>query len=340
MFDWPPGAIKEIRNDLVSLYWSFLAVATLLIIIFEFFKFSEKRLDVVGILRRVVISIILLWSFEDVLGFISMVTDGVVERIGGVRGLMELMKERQDSFQEQASSWFDFRTMFIYGLNILCYMVALLGYYVTDILIHFTYSILYVLSPLLILAFVSESTAFITMNLYKGIFHISLWKILWSLLGVLLLNLANVSEDGNWSGFLMQALFNVCIGLSMLLIPFFTKSLIGDGLVSAASGAAAFATMPVAKVVKDAPMKALKYGAKKFSSARKRWAQKSELAKRKNSRGKQLSLAPQKTAAKRNANKKMSKLGTQGPRTAKRRAKKKKRIRPNQNGRKTTKKRR
>ena len=344
MFDWLPDVIREVRNDLISLYWSFLVIAMLLVIIFEFFKFSEKRLDVVGILRRVVVSVVLLWSFEDVLGLITFITDGVVERMGGVAGLQGLLKELGKDYEEATLDLFDFRGMILYALNVLCYLVALLGYYVTEVLIHFVYATLYVLSPLMILAFVFESTSYVTKNLYMGIFHVSLWKVLWSLLGVLLLNLANVPEDGTWGGFFMQALFNIFVGLSMLLIPLFARSLIGDGLVGAASGAAGFATLPVANMIKKLPGKVLKHGLKKASSARKRWPQKKGLTKGRNIFSGRSLFSFGKNAAKKKLkkgeeNKKMTRLKSGGKRKMRRKTKKARRIKLKARNGKTTKKR-
>ena len=134
-------------------------------------------------------------------------------------------------------------------------MAALLGYYVTDVAIHFVFTVLYVLSPLMILAYVPESTAHITRNLYMGLLTVSSWKILWCLLGTLLLKLTTVPETQDWDSFIMQSLTNVCIGLSMLGIPFFTRSLLGDGLIGIASSGGSKYTSPVSRRIENLPAK-------------------------------------------------------------------------------------
>ena len=144
-----------------------------------------------------------------------------------------------------------------------CYLVALLGYYVTEVLINFAYTILYVLSPLMILAYVPQATAHITKNLYRGLLEISFWKILWCLLGILLHNLATVPEGGGWDSVLMQAMMNFCIGFSMLVIPFFAKSLLGDGLVGISLGAGSSLIRPVSAPIKTLPTKLPKAVGKK-----------------------------------------------------------------------------
>ncbi len=255
MFDWLPQVCQEIRGNLLDLYWILIVPFTVLIIILEFFKISDKKLDPNAIIKRVVISMIMLWSFNEVINLIAEITDGIVERIGGIANLESLLEEMQNNFDKKSPGLLQFREMLVFVINIVCYLVALLGFYVTDVLIHFVFSVLYVLSPLLILCYISESTSYITKNLYKGLCHVSVWKILWSILGVLLLKLATAPQVGGWDNFFMQALMNLCIGVSMLMIPFFTRSLLSDGLQGAATGLAAASTVPVGKAMANFPLK-------------------------------------------------------------------------------------
>jgi hypothetical protein len=103
----------------------------------------------------------------------------------------------------------------------------------------------------MILMYISGRTAFVTSNLYKGLINVVTWKILWSILGVMLLKLATSPSVGDWDNFLTSILVNLCIGLSMLFIPFTTKSLINDGMSSAASALAAAPTLATGKVVTE-----------------------------------------------------------------------------------------
>src|ERR1019366_6233584 len=94
------------------------------------------------------------------------------------------------------------------------------------------------------------NTASITASLYKGLIQVVTWKILWSLLGVLLLKLALDTENTGVEDYIMSIVVNLCIGVSMLFIPIFTKSLINDGLQGAATGLAAIPTMAAASAIK------------------------------------------------------------------------------------------
>jgi hypothetical protein len=60
MFEYLPEVCKELNANMQELYWILIVPFTLLTIIFEFFKLPEGNPNVSVILKRVVISIILL----------------------------------------------------------------------------------------------------------------------------------------------------------------------------------------------------------------------------------------------------------------------------------------
>ena len=251
MFEYLPEVCRELNANIRELYWILIIPFTLLIIILEFFKIPDRNPNVADILKRVVISILLLISFDFVINTIAMVGDGVTERIQGITKLQDLMKHLEENYQDTEVSWLKFREAVIFVLNLLSYIIAYVGVFVANVLVHFVWSVLYVCSPLMILMYISRSTSFVTTNLYKGLINVVTWKVLWSILGVMLLKLATSPAVGSWDNFLTTILVNLCIGLSMLFIPFTTKSLISDGMSSAASALAAAPTLATGKVVKE-----------------------------------------------------------------------------------------
>ena len=66
-------------------------------------------------------------------------------------------------------------------------------------------------------------------NLYRGLISVAVWKVMWTLLGSLLLKLALNPKVVGVEDYFLSMVVNLLIGLSMLLIPLFTKSLIADG---------------------------------------------------------------------------------------------------------------
>ena len=262
MFEFLPEVCRELRNHVLEIYWVLLVPFTVLLIILSFFKMPETQISAGDIIKRAVVSIILIFSFEETINLIALVGDGVTNKINGVKNLWELMEHIGKNYEETSISWLKFREAVIFVLSLCSYIVAYLGVFVANVLIHFVWSVLYVCSPLMILMYVSRTTSFVTVNLYKGLINVVSWKILWSILAVMLLKLATAPQVGNWDNFLTSILINLCIGISMLFIPFATKSLINDGMASAASALAVVPTAATGAFIKEA---AIKQG-KKLSS--------------------------------------------------------------------------
>ncbi len=239
MFNQLVGVAKDIRGEILELYWLLLAPLVLLLIILEFFKEQKDSINVFGIFRRAVISILLLFSFEYTINIIGELGSGIVSKIDKNTDVWEVLKSLGPNYKDTSSGMFDLRGHILYTLALFSYLIAYLGFFVTESLVHFVWVVLYAVSPLMILAYVAKATSNVTANLYKGLVKVVIWKVLWTILGALLLKLAMNPQTGeDMEGYLVAMITNLCIGLSMLFIPLATRSLINDGLETAASGLA------------------------------------------------------------------------------------------------------
>ena len=245
MFELLPSVCRELHGNIQDIYWILLVPFTVLLIALSFFKMPEQNPNGGEVLKRAFVSILLLISFEECMGLISTVSDGVTERIQGIQKLKDLLDHLAPTHEEQEIGWLDFKQAIVYVLNLFSYMVAYIGIFVANALIHFVWSVLYICSPLMILAYVSKRTAFVTLNLYKSLISVTVWKVLWSLLGVILLKTALYADLETWDNFLTTITFNLLVGFSMLFIPFATRSLISDGMFGMASQISATATHAV-----------------------------------------------------------------------------------------------
>ena len=264
MFDQLVGVAKDIRGEILELYWLLLAPLVLLLVILEFFKEQKDSIDVFDILRRVVISMLLLFSFEYTINIIGELGGGIVSKIDKTTDVWEVLKNLGPNYQDSSRSLFDLRGHILYTLALLSYFIAYLGFFVTEALVHFVWLVLYTVSPLMILAYVCRSTANVTANLYKGLVKVVIWKVLWTILGALLLKLAMNPQTGeDIEGYLVAMITNLCIGLSMLFIPIATRSLINDGLERAASALAFPAALAAVSAVKYHTVRTAKRGVAK-----------------------------------------------------------------------------
>lgn len=250
------------RGEVVSIYWSLLVPYALFAVVLEFFKLPEKSPDAGGVLKRVVVSIILLFSFDQCMELIASIANSLSERIGGMETLGTLLARLGASFQSGAPGWLDMREALVYWISILSYMVAYLGVVIAEVLTQFVWAILYVASPLMILMMVWEKTAFITLNLYRGLATVAVWKVLWALLALLLLKVAESSPDPTFQNFVETVVLNLLVGLSMVFVPLASSSLISSGL---SSSGAAMAVAPMAAGLAIAKTKILRGAGKNFS---------------------------------------------------------------------------
>ncbi len=225
---------------MVQVYWTLLPLVVLLLIIFELVKGSDHQPNINDILRRTVVSVLLLLSFASVVTMIAALSDGITDRIDQTQSLWEALKHLGPNSQgESMGSMFDMQTHIIYFFAIGAYLIAYIGFFASVALMNFVWAMLYICAPLMLLCYVPRATAGIVGNLYRGLISVALWKVLWKLLGALLLKLAVNPQITGVDDYLLSIVMNLLIGISMLLIPLFTKSLIGDGLQSAASALAA-----------------------------------------------------------------------------------------------------
>ena len=231
MFDYLSDVGRSLRGELISTYWVLIVPLVLLLIVMEFLKNDEP--DVKDLLRRVLVSVILLYSFDTTLNAIATIGDSITDKIDGLQKLWDVLKNLGPNYNSSSNDWFNLRETALYIFNIGAYIIAYLGFFISNAMIHLVWTILFVCSPLMILAFVARQTEHVTFSLYKGLVQVVLWKILWSLLGVLLLKLAMNPKVTGMEDYLMSIIINLSIGLSMLFIPIATRSLVNDGMESA-----------------------------------------------------------------------------------------------------------
>ena len=281
---WLPEVCNELHGEFVTLYWLMILPLTVLLIMLEFFKTEEKEPNATKVLTRAVISIVLLVSFKETINLIAFIGDGISSRIDGLTSMEEVATTLLNGFSREAPTLYKIREAFIFLLNFVSYVLAYFGIFIANALIHFVWSILYVCAPLMILCHIPESTANVCKNLYKGLLTVISWKLLWSILSILLLKLAAEQTTENSDNAINTAIINLSIALSILFIPFFSKSLIGDGLSGVATGiagtAGAVALKTTKMIVKKSGKKGWERGKERFlSNDRERKQQTSNLNK-------------------------------------------------------------
>lgn len=266
MFDFLPEVARELRAHILDLYWVMIIPVFIISIISEFFNLPDGSPNPSKVLKRVLISVFLLLTFDYTINLIALLGDGVSEKIDGIKPLWSTLQEIGQKFSSDSNGgWFQVRSTIVYIMGLLSYFIAYLGVFTANALIHFVWTILFIASPLMILAYVNEKSAYVTASLYKGLVNVVLWKIVAAILGVLMLKLITSNQVGeDWATSFSFIAINLCVGLSLLFVPMTTKSLLGDGLSSVASGLAAapaYAALGASKLAAKSTLSKAKSGA-------------------------------------------------------------------------------
>src|ERR1035437_5137862 len=132
MYDWLPPLCREIRGNLVEIYWILIIPLVLFLIALEYFKLPDGVPDIPKIIKRTLISIILLSSFTEILHIISFVGDGIVAKIGGMNNIDQVLKQMWSVLSKTEISWIHYKEMVIFVLSIISYIAAYLGAFVAD----------------------------------------------------------------------------------------------------------------------------------------------------------------------------------------------------------------
>lgn len=258
MYDWLPEVCNDLRQNLVTIYWLAIAPLVTFLIILQFFNVFDKSPNAAKVINRALISIIMLVSFEEVLHLITYVGDGIVHSISPRSHINDILDEAWTFVTGMEISWLKYKETIIWIFGLISFIFAYFGAFIADALVHFVWAILYVLSPLMILAYIPERTAKICTGLYQSLCTVIAWKIMWAVLSVILLKFmthAPIQDGDNYNAVLLIVV-NLFIGGSLLLIPFTTKAFIGSDFSGYAAGLAVAPAMAGKNMIKGGLKKA------------------------------------------------------------------------------------
>jgi hypothetical protein len=166
---WLPDVCSQLHGEMTQIYWLMLLPLIVFLVILELFKTANQQPDAGKILVRAIISILLLVSFKETINLIAFIGDGIAERIDGLAKMSEIISLFSNNLSRDAPALYKVRELLIFILNFLSYFIAYFGIFIVEALIQFSWSVLYICAPLMILCYVPEQTSGVTKNLYKGL---------------------------------------------------------------------------------------------------------------------------------------------------------------------------
>lgn len=248
-FELLGSLMVKLHQEFVNMYYLFLPVFFSLAVVVAWVKSPTGSPEFIHIIKRTIIATVLLVAFPDISKLILAMADGVAEKIDHLNSLdnvIRMAQEKTEGYSLSVSSVIlQFNDLIIATLSFLSYLILYIARYITIAMYHFFWTFFMVSAPLLLLFNLFEGTQQITVNLFKGMIEVACWKIVWAILGAMLLALSFGDAYKTEGNYLTLIVMNFVIAVAMLMTPMMVKSIVGSGLqsMSSALGAAAVTAM-------------------------------------------------------------------------------------------------
>lgn len=243
-----------------SISWQMLLPLFLLSIALGYTTDLGLSGSIVVRLKRLFIVALLLVAFPSIAEFLQIIGTEIAKSIDDMTGIDMVL----DAASKKADTWsFDLNGILNFGADLLLGALALMSFltlmmarYLLLAFQHFYWLLMIVLAPFMILASLFESSAGVTKSLFKNMFQIASWPIIWSILSAFLKAIPFASIYATDGGLLTVVTLNLIIAIALLLSPFIVSQLcdgvslsVGDTLRKGAMKAVAVASPKAAVAV-------------------------------------------------------------------------------------------
>jgi hypothetical protein len=210
---------------------------------------------------RVLVAAVLISAYPEISNLIADIADAVSQRLGDLNQISLVEHRFAEKWAQQSWNWVSIKDTVTMAISYVCFYLLYFSVFVTDAFFLYTWTLLYVFSPILIALFILPVTAGATSALFRSLIEVACWKIVWSVLATLLWSaaLTDINKPGADIPFLTVICFDLILAGSVLLTPFIVNALAGKGLTSAtrsigsiAIGSLALSPLSAAKKAKGA----------------------------------------------------------------------------------------
>jgi hypothetical protein len=246
---WLSSEAIKVHDIFYSMFYALVTIFLLLGVFVEYFKWPLGGTPSFStLIGRALIAAILLHSYPEVTNLIGDIADSVSNRLGDLNQFKIVLSKMGDNLHHYTWSWVSVRDSVTMLLSFVTFFLLYFSVHVAEALLLYTWTLLYVFSPLLIALYVLPSTAAATSALYRSLIEACCWKIMWSVIATLVWSaaLSDINKPGHDISFVSAICFNLILAGSLLTTPMVVHALAGAGVSSLAktiSGIAIGGTM-------------------------------------------------------------------------------------------------
>lgn len=228
----------KVHMEMRNTYYLLLPVFFMLSVALVWFQNPAGGPEFLDKIKRAFIATLLLVGFAELTDIMLFVANGIADKIdnmSGIDAIMQMASEKAGSYTKSSMTpILAFDDLIIAGLSYLSYAVLYFARFIMVAIYHFSWVFLSIMAPLLLLFHVFTSQ--ITLKLFISMTEIASWKIVWSVLSVMLKALPFgtwYAMDGNY---LTIVVLNFVIAICMIGTPLVVHSLVSGSFTSMAGG--------------------------------------------------------------------------------------------------------
>jgi hypothetical protein len=248
---WLSNEAREIHTLFAGLFFTVVLTLLLTGVVLNFFRMPMGQVpEFMQLVGRAIVAAFLLAALPDIMNTAADLTDQLSQQIGNLDNFKLVLGRLGQKVGQLTWSWVSVKDS-----------VLLLVSYVS-------FFLLYIFSPLLIAAFVLPGTATATKALFKSLFEVCLWKVMWSVLAALLWSfaLSQINQPNYGVDFLTAILLNLLLAFSVVVTPLIVRGLLYAGIHQTAAGLGG-AVLGAAALTPGGITNALKQGAVRAATA-------------------------------------------------------------------------
>ncbi len=245
---WLAEQAKTVHEIFFSWFFPMVSLFLVIGVVIEFFKLPLGGTPGFPVLLgRTLIACLLLYAYPEISNAFADLIDAVAIKLGNLNDFNLVLSKMGDKLKDLTWSWVSFKDSIVGIISYLCFFLLYISVYAVQAFMIFSWTILYVFSPLMIALFVLPATAGATSALFRSLIEVGMWKVTWSVLATLLWSFAlSDINHGAEINFLTGIFINLILAGSLLMTPMLVSALAGQGmssLASTAGGLVAGATM-------------------------------------------------------------------------------------------------
>jgi hypothetical protein len=247
---WLSNEAHNFHRMFEGAFYVLVTIFLLLGIILELLKVPMAgQVEIGTLVGRALIAILLLYTFTDVINLLSDLMDGLTKILGAQNNFDLIRAKMADKWKKEFSwSWMELSRSLTMLISYVAFVLFHLSFYLANAFILFTWTMLYVFSPVLIALFVLPQTSRATGALYRSLIEVSCWKPVWSVLATLLwsIGLSDIATNTETSNVLTVLSYTLVFAGALLMTPLIVHALAGAGFSAMISTVGAIGLGPVA----------------------------------------------------------------------------------------------